>query len=195
MIPVDIPVHEILLDALGYRSQARFVAIYFGAGDEGYAEDGRFSMTCDPHAYLAFIRHPACMALAPFNLGSSDDEADHLVVIDRQAGRAYVAPVAEARRFLREQWQESAPLGPVVLSEKEIEAVMAHIRQQLDARPMPTPEQIMAALHEQHRLHRELVAWLDATPQAAHARAEMRRLVEGQGTDAGDKEITDDADS
>lgn len=176
------------LDALGYRGQPRFVAVYFGAGDESYADDGCLSMTCDPHAYLSYVRHPACcLALAPYNLGSSDFEAEHWLVLDRLEQKAYVAPVAEARRFLREQHQESSPVGPVVLSEKEIEAVMAHIRQELESRPMPTPEQIMAALQEQHRLHRELVAWLDTTPQAARAREEMRRLIEGQGSEGGDE--------
>jgi hypothetical protein len=187
---VNLPIPPMLLDALGYRGEARFVAVYFGAGDECYYSDGVVTATGhDPHAYLSFVRHPACcLALAPFQLGNSDFEAEAFLILDRQENRAYVAPVAEARRFLREQWNESPATGPVVLSAEEIEAVMDRIRQELDARPLPTPEQVMAALQEQHRLHRELVAWLDATPQAARAREEMRRLVEGRGSEGGEAE-------
>ncbi len=94
MTPVDVPVDEILLKAMGYSGKARFVAVYFGAGDESYAEDGLGSMTCDPHAYLQYVRSPACLALAPFNLGSSDYPAESLLILDRREARAYVAPVA-----------------------------------------------------------------------------------------------------
>jgi len=179
MTPVDVPVGDILLEAMGYRGKARFVAIYFGAGDESYADDGQLSMTCDPHAYLAFIRHPACLELAGHRLGNSDEEAAELLVLDRQESRAYVAPVAEARRFLREQWQESAPTGPVTLSEADMQAVMDRLRREMESRPVPTPAEIMASLQEQYRLHRELVSWLDATPQATAGREAIRRMVEG----------------
>ncbi len=179
MILVDIPVSEIILEALGYRGEARFVGICFGAGDESYADDGRLSMTCDPHAYLAYVRSPACLVLAPHHLGSSDCPAESWVVLDRRESRAYVAPVAEARRFLREQWQEDATPGPAMLSEEELHVLMDHLRREMASQPMPTPEQIRAALAEQHRLHRELVAWLDSTPQAAAGREVIRRMVEG----------------
>jgi hypothetical protein len=174
-----------LLQAIGYPGNARFVGLYFGAGDESYADDGRLSMTCDPHAYLAFVRHPACLELAGHDLGSSDGDAAEWLVVDRQESRAYLAPVAEARRFLREQHQESAPAGPVVLSEDEWHALMDRLRQEMESRPFPTPEQIGAALAEQHRLHQELVAWLDGTPQAAAGREAIRRMVEGG--DAGEE--------
>ena len=82
---IDIPVPPQLERAVGYGGQARFFGIYWGAGDEAYHDDGRRSGTGNPHAYLAFIRHPAvALPLAGHDLGSSDDEASEWLLIDRR---------------------------------------------------------------------------------------------------------------
>ena len=180
MLRIDVPVPPMLEQAVGYHGDARFFAIYWGAGDEAYFNDGRTSATGHPHGYLCYIRHPAVgPELSRVNMGSSDYEAESWIVIDRRHRRAYVASVLEARRFLREQWNETAAAVPAVLSQEEFAAVFEKLRQDFESRPMPTAAEIMAAMREQQKLEAEMVAWLDATPQAQRAREPVRKLKDG----------------
>ena len=181
MVLLDVPVPPMLEAAVGYGGQARFFGIYWGAGDESYHDDGRRSGTGNPHAYLAFVRHPAvALELSGVNLGSSDDDAEYLLIIDRRDRRAFVTPTAEARRFLRGQWNES-PVGPAVLTQDEFAAVFNQLGQDFKARPTPTAAEVVAAMKEQRRHESEMVAWLDATPHARRAGEVMRKMTECNG--------------
>jgi hypothetical protein len=65
--------------------------------------------------------------------------------------------VAEARRLLRGQWPaDDAPLTP-----RQVEEAGELLRRALQDLPLPTAAQVLAALQEQRRLHRDLVEWLD----------------------------------
>jgi hypothetical protein len=165
MTILNVPLPPMLLGAVGYGGDAGLVALYFGAGDEAYWDDGRGSATGDPHAYLAYVRHAAVAPhLAGYDLGSSDGPAEHWLLIDRQSGTVAVAPVAEARRLLRGQW----PADDAPLTAKQIEAAAKLLRQALAGRPTPTAEQVWAALQEQRRLHSDLVEWLDSAAPPGH---------------------------
>jgi len=101
------------------------------AGDEVMYDDGQIAGDGDWWAWIEFENHPAiaphlwlpcprcrgrgttntlendsCDAcdgsgLLPLNLGSSDFEADHWLILDRQERKFYVAPIVTARRFLQ----------------------------------------------------------------------------------------------
>ncbi len=43
-------------------------------------------------------------------MGSSDSEATHALILDRENLAIYIAPVKEAEAFLREQWPPEPPL-------------------------------------------------------------------------------------
>jgi len=140
-------------------------------------DDGRCSGDGHWSGYLAYTRHPAVgLALAPYHLGSSDEDATHWLLIDRQERRAYVAPEAEARRVLHEQWPAAEA---VLLSEDEVQALMDRLEAEFRARPLPSMEQITAAMEAQRRLEEEMVDWLDQTPQAREGLEAIRRMVEG----------------
>lgn len=180
MTELDIAVPPQLEQAVGLPdTPARYFAIFWHpCGDEAEYDDGRSSGTGNWTGYLAYVRHPAvALALAPFNLGSSDAEAVHSLLIDRRERKASVGPAREVARFLREQWLES-PAGPVVLSEEQIAEIMRRLDEEFRSRPMPSMQQVMAAMQEQRRLEAEMVAWLDASPQAAAAREAIRRMTE-----------------
>lgn len=182
MTELDIPVPPQLEAAVGLPdTPARYFAIYWHpCGDEAEYDDGRGSGTACWSGYLAYVRHPAAaLALAPYHLGSSDEEAAHRILVDRRERKASVGTSREVARFLREQWEES-PAGPVVLSEEQVAEIMRRLEQDFMSRPMPTMEQIMAAMREQRRLEAEMTAWLDATPQAAAARDAIRKATEGR---------------
>jgi len=99
--------------------------------------------------------------LLPFNLGSSDFEADHWLILDRQERKCYVAPVATARRFLQGQW----PPPPELTPEEEqsffdaIQKAVGELHQ--DWQPLPI-EEFEARLTASTQLCREMVAWLDS---------------------------------
>lgn len=54
-------------------------------GDEARYDDGLRSDDADGAAYLAFVEHPTVEPqLRPFDLGSSEGEAQHWLVLDRE---------------------------------------------------------------------------------------------------------------
>ena len=50
--------------------------------------------------------------LADYDLGSSEEDAAHMLLIDREERRASVAPVAEAREFLVAQHPPAPEMTP-----------------------------------------------------------------------------------
>ena len=96
LIPLPIPVPPDLAEAFGYPGDSRFVGVSWQpAGDEVVYHDGRSFGTGDPWAFLVYIRHRVVAPhLEPYNLGSSDCEATHCLIIDRQEHRAAIAVVA-----------------------------------------------------------------------------------------------------
>src|SRR5262245_47414661 len=50
--------------------------------------------------------------LADYDLGSSEEDAAHVLLLDREKQVATVAPVADARTFLESQWPEQEPMTP-----------------------------------------------------------------------------------
>ncbi|MDB5313179.1 MAG: hypothetical protein JWO38_7381 [Gemmataceae bacterium] len=157
MTPLPIPVPPMLEQAVGVPdAPARYVGLYWGEGDELYFTDGRTSGTGHGYAFLLYRRHPAVEpSLAGYHIGACDQPADHWLVLDRQARRLAVAPVAMARDLLRGQWP---PSDPATLSEADWRAIVDHLR----SRPVPTMEQLFAALQEQRQVEKELVTWLDS---------------------------------
>src|SRR3954469_13916504 len=160
MTPLDIPVPPQIEQAVGLPdTPARYFAIrWHPCGDEAEYDDGRSSGTGCWSGYLAYVRHPAIAhALAPYHLGSSDSEATHWLLIDREERKAHVGTPREVARLLREQWQES-PAGPVVLSEEQVAEIMRRLEEGFRSRPLPTMEQVMAAMQEQRLLEAEMTA-------------------------------------
>ena len=104
-VPLDIPVPPNAARVFGYPAWARHVAFYWEpAGDELCYDDGRMAGTGEWHPFLQYRSHPSVAPLlTSWNIGYSDEEADHWLVLDNQAARAWVASIAEAREFLASQ--------------------------------------------------------------------------------------------
>ncbi|HLV98698.1 MAG TPA: hypothetical protein VKT82_08485 [Ktedonobacterales bacterium] len=114
LVPLPVPVPPMLEQALGYPGQARLVAFFWSPrGDEAMHDDGRCTGVGDWTAYLAFIKHPTVEPhVRPFDLGSSEEEAQHWLVLDRETRTLSVLPVQQAALLLLQQWgiQPALPL-------------------------------------------------------------------------------------
>lgn len=175
MLTVLAPVPPMLEAAVEYDGRARYVALYWEpAGDEVMYDDGRTGATGAWDAFLLYKRHPLVAAhLEPYSLGSSDAPAEHWLILDRTTRGLSIAPVAEARRFLRTQWpvvemqQEISPEELQRLVEAHVERANAMLRRDRAA-IMAEVEARMAA----HALVMEdLARWLD---ERLAARESMR---------------------
>ncbi len=174
---LNVPVPPMLEAALGYEGDADWVGFYWEpAGDEVVYDDARQSGTGEWHAWVIFTRCPkVAPALAGLELGNSDEAARHWLVLSRSRRELHAAEVAEARRFLRDQWPREES---VVLTEEQVQAVMDHIREAMDARPMPTQQEIREAMARQNEIERQLAEWLGRAevpgPDAGNGEEERR---------------------
>jgi hypothetical protein len=156
-----------LCEAIGYPGRARYVAFYWmPCGDEIMYSDARLSADGHRHAWLLFTRHRTISPhLEAFNLGSSDDEATHWLLIDRETCALYIGTPGEVLRALREQYADQAPAsepqGNDVFGEITLEDFRGLIDSFIEVSG-PKPEEIIAAMRRQDALTEELSVWLDS---------------------------------
>ena len=105
--PFALPPH--FLAAFGYHGGRRFVALFWEpSGDEACYDDGR-SYACglsDNWLFLDFVHRPEVslwLDANGINLGSSDESAQHWLLVDGGTGEIYAAPCQEARAVLLRQ--------------------------------------------------------------------------------------------
>jgi hypothetical protein len=90
--------------AFGYTGEARCVAFYWTpVGDEALYDDGQVSGDGNWRLFLT-LRHQHPKLDWDYNLGYSDVEAGHWLLLDRQTRDLGVLPKAEAQARLRQQW-------------------------------------------------------------------------------------------
>src|SRR2546430_763150 len=84
-VELTIPVPPKLAQLCGYPGEARYVGLAWQpCGDECEYDDGCMSGTGSWGPYLAYTQHLAVgPALAAYDLGSSDGEPKHLLIIDQ----------------------------------------------------------------------------------------------------------------
>jgi hypothetical protein len=157
LTPLNVPVPPMLAKAIGYTGDARFVSFQWTPyGDEADYSDGRGSGTGNWQAFLAFIHHPAVSPLLEgYDLGSSDSEAKHALILDQEELALFVAPVKEAEKFLSDQWPKEPPIR---MSKEEWAAfVNKALAQQRDI----SISEIQQRIEKQYALVEALQQWLD----------------------------------
>ncbi len=149
-----------LATAIGYKGDARFVSFHWTpAGDEAYYSDGRISATGNWQAYLAYIRHPSVSPdLKGYDLGSSDSEAKHALILDQKQQALFVAPVREAEKFLSEQWPTAPPLR---ISQQEYTALVMEALKNVKPPKDIDVDEVYRRIREQNAIVDELLLWLD----------------------------------
>jgi hypothetical protein len=160
LTPLKAPVPPMLSKAIGYKGNARYVAFnWTPAGDETEYFDGRVSATGNWHPFLIYIQHPAVNPhLRDYDLGSSDSEAKHALILDRDEHALYVAPVKEAEQFLRQQWP---PEPPARMSQEEYFALVTKALKNVKLTDDINTDEIDRRIKEQYALIEEMQQWLD----------------------------------
>jgi len=158
--PLEIPVPPMLSTAIGYTGEARYGSFQWTPyGDEADYSDGRLSGTGNWQAFLAFIQHPAVSPfLKEYDLGSSDSEARHVLILDRKILEILIAPVKEAQTFLKAQW----PPQPEIRMSKE--EYLEMLSENLKSAKHPDDIDIaiiQRQIAEDYALIEEMQRWLD----------------------------------
>lgn len=134
-------------------------------GDEIIYSDGRLSADGHWHAWLLFTRHRTIAPhVAPYNLGSSDEEATYRLLIDRTTCALYIGTPGEVLRALRGQYADQAPAsepqGDHVFRVVTLEDFSSLIESFVEVSG-PKPKGIIEAMRRQDALTEELRVWLD----------------------------------
>ena len=156
-----------LCEAIGYPGPARHVAFYWTpCGDEIMYSDGRASADWHWHAWLLFTRHNSIAPhIAPYNLGSSDEEATHWLLVDRETNALHVGTPVGVLRALRGQYADQAPASEAQGDDIPGEITLEDFRGLIDSFVEvsgPQPGEIIEAMRKQDALAEELRAWLDS---------------------------------
>lgn len=164
-----VPVPPMLAEAIGYPGQARYVAFYWTPyGDEVIYTDGRLSADGHWHAWLLFTRHRTIAPhLQAYNLGNSDEEATHWLLVDREACAMYAGTAREALAVLRGQYADQDQAREVheddIPGEIALEDFRSFVDSFVEVRG-PKPEEIIEAMRKQDAITEELRVWLDTRP-------------------------------
>jgi hypothetical protein len=90
--------------AFGYDGEARYVTFYWTpVGDEAVYDDGQAGGDGNWRLFLT-LRHQHPELDRRYNVGYSDLEADHWLLLDRETRDLVAMPSAEAQARLRQQW-------------------------------------------------------------------------------------------
>jgi hypothetical protein len=146
-----VPVPPLLAKAIGYTGRAHYVAFHWTPyGDEAKYFDGRVSGTGNWQAFLAYTQHPAVSpSLKDYDLGKSDTDAKHVLILDQAILEMFIAPVKVAEEFLTRQQLRWGSIGSQ-------EAYVAKIAITLRQVKQPTINN-----EEQYALIEAMRRWLD----------------------------------
>jgi hypothetical protein len=149
---LHVPVPPLLAKAIGYTGRAHYVAFHWTPyGDEAEYFDGRVSGTGNWQAFLAYTQHPAVRpSLIDYDLGKSDTDANHVLILDQAILEMFIAPVQAAEKFLIRQW---LPKTSALMLREEPVAKISITRKQVN---QPTINS-----EEQYALIEAVERWLD----------------------------------
>ena len=161
----------LLAETLGYDGIARKVAFYWKAGDEAYYHDGYLSTQAEWDAYLLFVRHPLLVPeLQGYNLGSSEEEATHWLLLDRDDRQIVVAPAKVAQQQLLAQWGTPTPEQVMVVESTAWDQLVAEITTRIAC----MSQELIVAHMMQHQLQvQDLAIWLEMTWKEQHMNAQQ----------------------
>jgi hypothetical protein len=156
---IPCPPAQIFENALGYKGENRWVAFYWDpCGDEIMWNDGIASADGQWPAWLTFVYHPIVAPLLnQYNLGGSDEEAEHWLLLDRAKRVFYIGDRKTVHEFL----VKSAPTHPFVhITEEEIKGFIQEVKKSISE--INPSIDLEAIFRENERNFNALQGWLDS---------------------------------
>lgn len=105
-----------------------------------------------------------CAGFATDYLGDSDTEAKHALVLDRENRKLFVVPIAQANRFLQEQWPHVPEGEPLTMTTEEMmQSVMDALNEEnwQEVSSVIDTEEIIRHMEAHYALVQEMTSWLD----------------------------------
>jgi hypothetical protein len=160
LTPLKAPVPPMLEKATGYTGEARFVSFHWTPyGDEADYDDGQRAGTGNWQGFLAFIQHPTVSPLlTQYDLGSSDTEAQHSLILDRHERKLYVASIKDAQTFLAQQWPKAEA---VYMSQEEYLALITKALKNVKQNDAIDMDEIHRRIEEEYAVIEALQHWLN----------------------------------
>jgi hypothetical protein len=160
-----------LAEAIGYPGHARYITFYWTpCGDEVIYSDGRISADGHWPAWLLFVRHNSIAPhLEAYNLGSSDEEATHWLLVDCENCEMYVGTPGEISFVLKGQFASQVEAAELPEGEQTGAVTLEEFRSFMESFVEvlgPRPEEIIEAMRKQAALTEELQVWLDTKPSS-----------------------------
>ncbi len=172
LVRLPLPCPPQLVELSGYDDGGRLVALWWSPfGDELMFSDGTVTTTGRSRGWLYFCGHPLVRVfLEDYRLGESEQEAEHLLLVDRYLGTLEVGLARDVEQLLATQPSELRALT-ADLSASETRALLQHALDVAAERRRATPadqlhaEPRAAWQHEQDLLE-QLSALLDDAQRA-----------------------------
>jgi hypothetical protein len=162
-LQVPVPPGDLLERALGYAGDAEWVCFWWEpAGDEARWSDGQRSADAEWTGYLLYTRHPrVAPALWPYELGSSDTEARHKLLLHRPTRQLYAETAREADRTVHGQWPWEKEEDLTAEEWAEIRERMTRAVREALSRPQ---SEILAEMRAHQEHHARAMRELRASP-------------------------------
>jgi len=166
-----LPCPPQLVELVGYDGPGRLLALWWSPlGDELMFCDGALTATGNWRGWLSFCEHPLVRVfLEEYQLGDSEDEAEHWLLVDRYLGTLAVGLARDVEQLLVTQPSElhalTADLSPTVAQVLLERARDAHIERERK-RAQELQADVRGWREREQELLEQLTAVLDDALQA-----------------------------
>jgi hypothetical protein len=164
LVPLEVPLPADAAKLFGYPGESRFVGFFWDPiGDEVYYDDTRFynGYGTTP-VFLLYRQHPAVSChLDEYNLGDSEEEATHWLIIDRETNRASIATSQDAKVFLKSQHPPEAWRYPSHEQMEELVQEISAAFEKVSRELRIDPEEMNLIMLEERRTLERMTAYLD----------------------------------
>jgi len=147
---------------LGYPDQLDndLVAYYWYPGDFTFDDGMVAGSAARWFPFRAFMDHPLVYPqLSKYFLGADDGEAEHWLLLDRQARKFWVGTPKEVAAALRNQHGIQPPTKPLEVNMEDLEKVCRDLAGFMEVE-CPSKDEITARIQHENELLEGFQAWL-----------------------------------
>ena len=160
-VRLALPCPPQLVELAGYDGSGRLIALWWSPfGDELMFSDGTLTATGHWRGWCCFCGHPLVrMFLEPYQLGDSEDEGEHRLLVDRYFGTLDIGLACDVEQLLATQPSHALTAH---LSGREARVLLERALDdaQAEREPAHSAEQLQAEVRAWDRREQELLEQL-----------------------------------